>query len=198
MLQWANTWWNSRTTQGWKNRRRWCNKRKYTGYRNNIKQLLIWETRSSAHTACSYSTLSSEESLWLDILLARFPNPLFFPKMQFACMLIRIFFSLRFCSLKVDIFESFVSSKVNMTIKDLWCKKQQPQIRSFHLFHSDGTIKPMTLGQDAPGQMHRSSLLPYTPHDTSTDHTVGLRMLTAQVRRTCNWLVSLAHSSFDF
>lgn len=80
------------------------------------------------------------------------------------------FFSLRFCSLKVDIFESFVSSKVNMTIKDLWCKNQQPQIQSFHLFHSDGTIKPMTLGQDAPGQMHRSSLLPYTPRRINRPH----------------------------
>lgn len=42
-------------------------------------------------------------------------------------------FSLRFCSLKADIFESFVSSKVNMTIKDLQFNKQQPQILKLSL-----------------------------------------------------------------
>lgn len=42
-------------------------------------------------------------------------------------------FSLRFCSLKTDISESFVSSKVNRAIKDLQFNKQQPQILKLSL-----------------------------------------------------------------
>lgn len=103
-------------------------------------------------------------------------------------------FVFRFCSLKADTFESFVSSKVNMTLKDFWFNKRQPQILKL----SVTARSSMTLGQVAPSQMDRRSSLPYTLHNAPTNRIVGLCTLAEHIRRTCDRLVSLSHSWFDF